>query len=192
MRGFRMKQLLAIALLASVMATTIVVVLAVGNLPVFAQVANLAFVPETGNFGCGEVYTLDLVIDDSVTDLRGASLVIYFDEVIVEPLSVTPGSLITSAGCPNFFSWLNEGAAGGGIEVDLATLGCSVTGPGSILQLAFEGFHEGVSMVGCTSGILRDGNNNDIPFVCEEARVDYGCPVSDITSSWGTLKSLYR
>ncbi len=174
------------------MSGAVLLVLFISALPVLVQAGSLYFVPATGSFDCGETYTLDLMIDDTITDLRGASLVLEFDEAILAPLTVSAGSLVAGAGCPHFFTWLNASAVGDSIAVDISTLGCSVDGPGSILHMTFEGFQQGVSFVRCRSGVLRDSNNQDIPYVCDEAAVDYRCPVEDQIRTWGAAKAIYR
>ncbi len=160
--------------------------------PALAQVANLEFVPAAGSFDCGESWVVDLMIDASVTDLHGASLVVEFDDAILVPLTVSAGTLVTGAACPNFFTWLNATTMGDSIAVDLANLGCAVAGPGSILRMTFEGYQQGIAFVRCRSGVLRDSNNLDIPFTCTEASVDYRCPVADEAQAWGAVKASYR
>jgi len=50
----------------------------------------------------------------------------------------------------------------------------------------------GVSAVDCRSGILRDSLNQDIPYTCTGAEVNYLCPIADDPQAWGSLKALYR
>jgi len=170
----------------------VLMVLIISALPVLVQAGSLYFAPAAGNFDCGETYTLDLMIDATITDLRGASLVLEFDETILAPLTVSAGSLVAGAGCPHFLTWLNASAVGDSIAVDISTLGCSVDGPGSILRLTFEGFQQGISFMRCRSGILRDSLNHDIPYLCDEATIDYRCPVEDQARAWGAVKAIYR
>lgn len=157
-----------------------------------AHAASLVLSPATGSFDCGETYTLDVLVDASTTDLQGASLVLEFDGAILQALDVTAGDLITGAGCPHFVNWLNAGAPSDSVAVDLATLGCTVNGPGSIVRITFEGYVQGLSFIRVRSGILRDGQNNEIPFTSSEAEVDYRCPVADEAVAWGTVKAGYR
>ncbi len=166
----------------------VILVLAAGT----ARAADLVLSPVTGSFDCGETYTLEVLADPATTDLHGASLVLEFDAAILQPLAVTAGSLVTGAGCPHFFTWLNAGAPSDSIAVDLATLGCSVDGPGVLVQIVFEGAVQGISPVRLRSGILRDSQNDDIPFTSNEAEVDYRCPVADESVAWGAVKARYR
>ncbi|PJA76337.1 hypothetical protein CO151_03255 [bacterium CG_4_9_14_3_um_filter_65_15] len=160
--------------------------------PVAAQTAGLSLVPSVGSFDCGETFTLDLMVDAQTIDLHGSSVVLEFNDAILAPLAVQPGALVTGAACPYFFDWTNASAIGDSIAVDLANLGCSVEGPGSILRVTFEGSVSGVSAVDCRSGILRDSLNQDIPYTCTGAEVNYLCPIADDPQAWGSLKALYR
>lgn len=157
-----------------------------------AQPDVIFFNPEDGSFGCGETHTVDLLIESSITDLRGFSLVLEFDPTFIQPLSVTAGSLVTGAACPNFFLWINPTPGLDNIAVDGATLGCSVGGPGSIISITFEGYMQGISTLGCREGLLREGDNAPIPFDCVETTVDYRCPVANEKTSWGSMKVGYR
>ncbi len=169
-----------------------VLALVLGALPASAQNPNLYLTPDSGGFSCGGIYALDLMIDDTITDLQGASLELVFDDYILTPLTVSAGALINGASCPHYANWTNEGAGGSTITVDIATLGCSVAGPGSILHLTFEGYHKGTSTVNCASGVLRDSNNQDIPYTCGEASIYYDCVVDDQAQAWGAVKAVYR
>lgn len=156
------------------------------------QPAIISFEPDSGNFDCYETWTVDVMIDASVTDLRGFSLVLEFDPTVITPYSVAAGGLVTGAACPNFFRWLNELSFVDTIEVDGANLGCSVAGPGSIITIVFHGYVEGTSYLRCNGGLLRDGQNAPILFDCEEATVDYLCAVPSAGMSWSTMKTIYR
>ena len=96
-----------------------------------------------------------------------------------------------AATCANLVEWLDPGSNDGTLEVDLALLGCSVGGPGSVLRITFEGLGVGSSSLDCAQAIFRDSLNGEIPVVCTPIDVTYGCPVSADAQSWGTLKSVY-
>jgi len=166
--------------------------------PSASQTAGLSLVPSTGHFDCGETFTLDLMVDAQTLDLHGASVVLQFDHTILEPLSIEAGALLAGAPCPNFVQWLNPFVPSPGaippdnVAVDLASLGCSVNGPGSILRVTFGGVSPGTSTVDCLDVILRDNLNHDIPFVCTGATVENRCPVPDESQPWGAIKATYR
>lgn len=153
--------------------------------------AVVAIVPESGQFQCGQTWTVDVVVDAGATDLRGSSLVVEYDNNVIRPLSVTAGALVTGAACPNFAWWFGPADADS-VAFDVATLGCSVAGPGSVARITFEGHAGGVSTISLRRGDLRTGLNAPIPFTMLDAQVQYDCAVADRRESWGSLKALYR
>lgn len=153
--------------------------------------AVVAIVPESGQFQCGRTWVVDVVVDAGATDLRGSSLVIEFDDDVIRPLAVEAGALVTGAACPNFAWWFGPAAADS-VAFDVATLGCSVAGPGSIARITFEGHAGGTTPITLRRGDLRDGLNAAIPFTALGAEVQYDCAVADERETWGSLKSRYR
>lgn len=151
----------------------------------------VSLVPPSGNFQCGQTWTVDVTVDADATDLRGASLVVAFDSNVIRPLSVTAGALVAGAACPNFTHWFGPATADS-VAVDVATLGCSVAGPGSVARITFEGYAGGVSPVTLRSALLRTGLNEPIPYTAVDAQVQYDCAVADERASWGALKSRFR
>ncbi len=117
-----------------------------------------------------DTLTVKVTIDETVTDLRGFSLGFEIDPTIVNVFAAHPGSLMVNAGCPIFFYFVKETASDESIEVDAATLGCSMVGPGDILLLKFSASgNEGLSPLDCLpGGRLRDSFNNPIPFTCPD------------------------
>jgi hypothetical protein len=151
----------------------------------------MSFAPDTATFGCRETVTVDLFVDSNAIDIRGFSLVLEFDPSVINPISVEAGALVTSSACPHFARWINASTVGDSIFVDVANLGCSTSGPGSILRMTFEGVVDGVSFLRCRDGFLRNGLNEPIDFTCDEAALTHACPVSNATRSWSTLKSTF-
>jgi len=158
-----------------------------------ARAQSLEFVPQppSGQFFCPETLSVELTIDAAVVDLRGYSLVLSYDPVILNPVSVSPGSLVDGAACGNLLQWLDPGNNDGSLEVDLALLGCSTNGPGSVLTIVFEGIGEGNSGLDCVQTIFRDSLNAEIPVNCAPIVVTYSCPVPNLPPSWGSLKAVY-
>lgn len=159
--------------------------------PAPGQPVQLTFDPDDGQFDCWEGATIDIVIDGAATDLRGFSLVIEFDPTVIEPLAVSAGSLMTGAGCDHFLMWLNETAPGDSIYVDGATLGCSMSGPGTIFQIYFIGIEKGTSYLRCRHGLMRTGLNEPIAFDCVETTITYVCQIPAARRTWGCVKALY-
>lgn len=153
--------------------------------------AVVSIVPESGNFQCGRTWVVDVMVDAGATDLRGSSLVVEFDDNVIRPLSVVPGALVAGAACPSFAWWFGPAAADS-VAFDVATLGCSVAGPGSIARITFEGHAGGVSSITLRHGELRTGLNAPIPFTATGAQVQYDCAVAESRETWGSLKSRYR
>lgn len=151
-----------------------------GLAPQVASAQELEWVTSTvdGRFGCGEQIEVDLWIDGGFSDLRGSSLVIEFDPLVLTPLVVTSGALLAYAACPDFVEWLNPGAGSGLIEVDLASLGCSVQGPGSILHMVFAGVGAGTSPLRVASAAMRDGANAPLVYTAIDGEVGFDCGVT--------------
>ena len=169
--------------------TSALVVLALGATAAAQTVVTI--VPPSGYFQCEDTWTIDVWVDAGATDLRGSSLVVAFDNNVIRPISVTAGALVAGAPCPNFVHWFGPATADS-VAVDVANLGCSVSGPGSIARITFEGYAGGTTPITLRRGDLRTGLNASIPFTAIGAQVQYDCAVSDERSTWGSLKSRYR
>ena len=106
-----------------------------------ARAQELSFVPTPvgGVFVCPNPIVVDLTIDPAVADLRGFSITLSYDPAVLNPLSVTAGPLVASASCGNTVYWIDPATNDGSLEVDLALLGCSVDGPGSVLTIRIRG-----------------------------------------------------
>ena len=156
-----------------------------------AQELNFATTPVGGLFACPNTMVVDLTIDAAVVDLRGFSLTLSYDPAVLNPISVTAGSLVALAACGNSLYWIDPGTNDGSLEVDLALLGCSVDGPGSVLTIEFQGVGEGTTTLQCSTSIFRDSANAEIPVSCLPVDITYSCPVPTALSTWGTLKATY-
>ena len=170
------------------LALGLVLVLAAGAL---AQTPiTVSFDPPAGEFECNDTLVVSIVVDAAAVDLRGFSLEIGYDETIVEPIAVTAGDLLVGAACDHFVTWIDPGNDGT-LEVDGATLGCSVAGPGSIVSIEFAGVGEGSSPLECLSGILRDGDNATLDYTCVPGTIQWTCPVPVEARAWGELKAIH-
>lgn len=175
---------------------TAILVTVVGLAALFAAApawpqAVVSIVPESGQFQCGQTWIVDVMVDAGAADLRGSSLVVEYDNNVIRPLTVTAGALVTGAACPHFAWWFGPADADS-IAFDVATLGCSVQGPGSVARITFEGHAGGVSSITLRRGDLRTGANASIPFTALGAQVQYDCAVADRRETWGSLKARYR
>jgi hypothetical protein len=156
---------------------------------VSAARADLSFDPLNGNIV--DTLVVSVTVDGSIADLRGFTWTLEFDPSIVMPVAVAAGSLVTNAGCPNFVTWLNFAAIGDSISVDGATLGCSVNGPGAIVDITFVGVGFGVSPLNWRRSELRNSLNASIPHTCTDGTITrMTVAVEDI--AWGRFKRWYR
>lgn len=147
--------------------------------------------PVGGGFICPNTILVDLNVDAAVVDLRGFSLTLSYDPAVLDPISVSAGSLVASASCANTLYWIDAATNDGSLEVDLALLGCSVNGPGSVLSIEFEGVGDGTTTLQCSNSIFRDSANAEIPVSCLPVDISYSCPVPAAGHSWGMLKTSY-
>ena len=154
--------------------------------------ATISFDPLNGVFTGADTLTVQVTVDVGAADLQGYTMVLEFDPSIVAPISVEGGSLLTGAACPNFFTWLNSGAVGDSLEIDAAALGCSIDGPGNVVELKFVGVSVGVSPLTCRSLDLRDSLNDTIPSSCVDGTVEYRIPIAVTEQTWGRVKAGYR
>jgi hypothetical protein len=172
----------------------ICVVISLANVlakPASADIVT-SFTPPNGSL-CLDTLTVDFNVDAGAIDLRGFTVVLEFDPAHVTPIAVTPGTLLTGAACPLFFSWINAAAVGDSIFVDAATLGCSTTGPGSIVRMQFvHGAVQGTSPLQCRSASFRNSLNQSLPYTCPAGSVAYSCPVPATVPTWGSIKRNYR
>jgi len=151
----------------------------------------LSFDPQHGTFGGTDTLVVSVVVDDSFTDIRGLSFVFEFDPAVVSIESVTAGQLFRDSPCDEFIEWRNEAAVGDSIAVDIAGLGCSVAGPGALLDFRFTGVVVGTSPIACRSGTIRNAVNEDLPFTCLEGTIDYVKAVPVERASWASIRQRY-
>jgi hypothetical protein len=177
-----------------IQSAALIAVLLVAGLSVCAHAdpAEVGFVPVLTELSCDTARPIDVWIDGSVGDLRGASLVMRFDPNVVRPVAVEEGQLFADASCATFFRWKNEAAIGDSIVVDVAGLGCSVTGPGPIVRVWMTGVADGSTLIRGTELTLRDATNSPIPALWTPAHVIVACPVSAEATSWAALKATFR
>ena len=145
-----------------------------------AQTIGFRTDPETPLLDCGETITVGVQIDGQVRDLRGLSLIITYEEKVLEPITVLPGSVLDEAqvGCGHFFQRIDDTTNDGDILVDAVLLGCSAAGPGEILTIVFRQIGDGrgpskspISAI----GTLRDSINDEIEFSVVPVTVESLC-----------------
>lgn len=157
-----------------------------------AAQTTISFSPVGGHIPCtGGTLGVDVMIGPGAADLRAASLVIAFDKNVIRPVSVTAGPALAAIACPAFTYW-NGVTDADSVAVDLAGLGCSVTGAGSLVTIVFQNHAEGETALTLRRGLLRDSQNEPISFAASSGTVHVECAVGDESASWGAIKSLYR
>ncbi|GJM43906.1 MAG: hypothetical protein DHS20C21_07480 [Gemmatimonadota bacterium] len=142
-----------------------------------------------------ETLTVQVTVDSTATDLRGFSFVLEFDPGIVTPISVQPGTLLSGAPCGFFLTWLNETAIGDSIAVDAAALGCSMVGPGNIVEMKFVGVElgYGVSPLDWREVRMRDSANTVLDVKCVDGTIYHQVIIIGVEpESWARVKALYR
>lgn len=169
-----------------------IVLIGIVTTSALADPVGLSFEPASTEVGCDAARPIDVWIDETTTDLRGASLVMRFDPHVIRPVAVEEGQLFLDDPCPSFLRWNNSAAVGDSIFVDVAGLGCSVAGPGPIVRIWVTGVADGSTLLWGTRVSLRDGANAPIPALWTPAHIIVACPVGTLSRSWAALKANYR
>ena len=99
-----------------------------------------------------------------------------FDPAVISPLAVLAGDLVNSAACGSFLQWLNQNPGENHLAIDLAMLGCSISGSGELVKIQFTGVANGLSPLTVNSVELRDGQNQIIVSMPVNSQVQYRCP----------------
>jgi hypothetical protein len=157
---------------------------------------HLAFDPAIGIIEGTGTLDVDVVVDAAATDLRGFSFVVGFDDTVVEVDSVFAGDLLAGAPCAHFLYWF-EDASADSVAVDGAALGCSMTGPGSVVTIRFRalprpgGDYPVFTALTWRSAVLRDSNNDSIPTILHPGYIIVNGPIAVAPATWGRLKAPY-
>ncbi len=135
-----------------------------------------------------------ITVDSAATDLRGFSLVVEFDPLIVEVDDVDEGPLLAGAGCPSFLqAFYTPGADS--LVIDAASLGCSMSGAGAILTIQFRRTPPSpqvVTPVSLRRAVLRTGDNETIPYTTAPGEITAFCPIAVEPTTWARTKAEYR
>ena len=131
--------------------------------------------PAVDRFYCEEILEVSFDVG-AVNDLRGMTLDLGFDPAVISPLSVLAGDFVNSGACGSFVQWLNQNPGENHLSIDLAMLGCSLSGSGELLKIQFVGVANGTSPLTVNSVELRDGLNHVISALPVNSEVEYRCP----------------
>ncbi len=153
---------------------------------------HLAFDPPEALIEC--IGPVHITVDSAATDLRGFSLVVEFDPLIVEVDDVEEGPLLAGADCPSFLqAFYTPGADS--LVIDAAALGCSMSGAGAIVTIQFRRSPPSshvVTPVSLRRAVLRTGSNETIPYTTTPGEITAYCPIAVEPTTWARTKAEYR
>jgi hypothetical protein len=136
-----------------------------------------------------DTFSVAIVVDATPTPIQGFDVTLHFDPVVVTPVDVLEGALLTGSGSPTFFVWLNAGAVGDSVQINAAVLGGTVSGPGELAQIRFYKEMPGLSPLVWSKLDVRDDQNAPIAVTGDSGEVFIeGCSVPVEPTTWGRLK----
>ncbi len=159
--------------------------------PGTVHAATISYAPSASEINCNDLISIDVVVDQ-IADLRGFTLEVEYDSTLLSLVSVDPGVDLIGAPCPYFFHPFPITTTMSAVQLDGATLGCSLAGPAVIATLTFVGSQDGIAIIDCRSVDLRNSLNLMVAATCSNGIIQISCPVPTAASTWTTLKSRYR
>jgi hypothetical protein len=164
---------------------------AIGGHVIVRNPPTIYLTPQTTQVVEGTTFTIDVAVNESLTDLTGYNLRITLDSSIVQYVGAAEGPLPSSGGDDTAFYWILEDDDT--IIINGAVLGGWVNGPGVLAHITLFALSPGTTDMDFLSVELRDIDNNPLPAIDEGAVIiveEGGSPVED--TSWSVVKSLYR
>ena len=165
---------------------------------VAAAGVGLSFNPSSQVVPTSGTGTVSVEVDAAAVDLRGFSIVVQVDSTVVRPAAVEAGALLQAlvSPCDHVVYWLDppdSASSSSTVSFDGAGLGCSVDGPGAIVDLDFECLREGTSPLVFTAFDLRDSLNAAIPVTSSPfGTIQCGQQISVRAETWGRVKARYH
>ncbi|MCK4510462.1 hypothetical protein KAW64_01925 [bacterium] len=166
-------------------------VIAVDGQVVISDPPTIYLTPQTTQVVEGTMFSIDVAVNESLTDLTGYDLRITLDSSIVHYVGATEGPLPSSGGDDTYFFWILEDDDT--LIINGAVLGSWVNGPGVLAHITLFALSPGTTDMEFLSVELRDIDNNPLTALDEGAVIiveEGGSPVDD--TSWSVVKSLYR
>lgn len=162
--------------------------------PAAVDSVHVAFEPALATVACSTQVAVDITVDATAVDLRGFSLVVEFDPLLVEIDAVLPGPQINGGSCgTNFFFHSFYTAGDDSVGIDGATLGCSTAGPGAIARIVFRGLGTpGSTALLFRRHVLRDSTNATVPSLGDPGWIDVDCTIPVVPTTWARTKAEYR
>ena len=158
--------------------------------PATHAATDLSFDTGPGEVACNDEIWIDVVVDAGAVDLRGLSIEVSIDPTLVEYVDFAAGTLFDDAPCDPFLYGIDQG--GGEALIDVAGLGCSVNGAGSVARILLRGLANGVSPLQGLAATLRTSTNASIAATWTDGSLLVSCPIENDAPSLGTLKGRYR
>ena len=147
--------------------------------------------PQTTQVPEGTTFSIDVAVNESLTDLTGYNLRITLDSSVVRYVGAAEGPLPSSGGDDTYFFWTLQDDDT--LIINGAVLGGWVDGPGVLAHITLLAHYQGTTDVDFLSVELRDIDNNPLTAFDEGAVIIVepgGSPVEE--TSWSVVKSLYR
>ena len=138
----------------------------------------------------GQFFSIDVAINETLTDLTGYNLRVVLDSSIVQFVDAVEGALPPTGGDTYFFWTLQDDAT---MIINGAVLGSWVDGPGVLATVNLFALVPGTTDMELLSVELRDIENNALQAFDEGAVIVVepgGSPVE--TGSWSRVKALFR
>ncbi len=141
----------------------------------------------------GTTFTVDVAINNTLTDLTGYNLTIALDPTIVTYVGVEEGPLPSSTGHDTYFFWTDEPPPHDTLVINGAVLGGWVNGPGVLATITLFAAQPGTTDMVFTDVDLRDIENGSLSAASKDALiiVDPGGSPTE-TTSWSAVKALFR
>jgi hypothetical protein len=166
-------------------------VTAVDGQVVVSDPPTIYLTPQTTQVPEGTTFTIDVAVNESLTDLTGYNLRIELDSSVVRYVGAAEGPLPSSGGSNTAFDWILEDDDT--LMIDGAVLGGWVDGPGVLAHITLLAHYQGTTDMDFLSADLRDIYNDPLTVFDEGAVIIVepgGSPVEG--TSWSVVKSLYR
>jgi len=164
---------------------------AVSGYVIVSDPPTIYLTPQTTQVVEGTTFTIDVAVNQSVTDLTGYDLEITLDSSIVQYVGAVEGPLPSSGGDDTYFFWTLQDDDT--LIINGVVLGSWVNGPGVLAHITLFALYPGTTNMDFLSVDLRDIDNNPLTALDEGAVIiveEGGSPVED--TSWSVVKSLYR
>ncbi len=148
--------------------------------------------PDTAVTTIGEIFSLEVAVNDTVESLMGYNITIAYDDSYLEVVDVEEGSLPADSGENTFFRWLNSGCMCDSILVNGSVLGATVNGPGTLFSITFKAIKFGTAYVSIRRSDIRNDANQKLAHREEHAIVIIEKPIGLKRSTWSSVKQMFQ